>query len=99
MKVLVTGANGLLGQHLVKLLIEKNHEVTGVSRGACRLRFKNIENFNYFDVDLNDEEGMREVIESTKPSVIVHAGAMTQVDECEKDHNACLLANIYGTVN
>ena len=99
MKALVTGANGLLGQHLVKLLIEKNYEVAGMSRGACRLPFKNNENFNYFDVDLNDEEKMRSVIESTKPSVIVHAGAMTQVDECELNHNACDLANIYGTVN
>ena len=99
MKILVTGANGLLGQHLIKLLIEKNHEVTGMSRGACRLPLKNIGNFNYFDVDLNDGEGMQVVIESAKPSVIVHAGAMTQVDECEKDHNACDLANINGTVN
>ena len=99
MKVLVTGANGLLGQHLVKLLIEKKYEVAGMSRGACRLPFKNIDKFKYFDVELIDEEGIQRVIDSKKPTVIVHAGAMTQVDECEKDHNACDLANIKGTVN
>jgi len=99
MKILVTGANGLLGQHLIRLLIEKKYEVAGMSRGACRLPFKNIEKFNYFDVELNDEVVIQRVIETTEPAVIVHAGAMTQVDECEKDHNACDLANINGTAN
>ena len=37
MKILVTGANGLLGQTVVKLLLEKQYEVIATGRGEQRV--------------------------------------------------------------
>ena len=39
MKVLVTGANGLLGQHLVKQLADKGYQVIATGIGPSRLPF------------------------------------------------------------
>ena len=99
MKILVTGANGLLGQHLIKLLIDTGYAVIGLGRGPSRVSFPGVENFNYVSADLNDGQKISDLMELEKPFVVVHSGAMTQVDECENNQEACTLTNVQGTIN
>ena len=35
MKIFVTGANGFLGQHLIKLLLDNNYSVIATGRGLA----------------------------------------------------------------
>ena len=42
MKILVTGAAGLIGSHLCDILVNKGHKVTGIDN----LSFGNIDNIN-----------------------------------------------------
>jgi dTDP-4-dehydrorhamnose reductase len=49
------------------------------------------------EMDFTDPERVRAVFESLKPSVIVHSGAMTQVDPCELDPAECHRVNVAGT--
>ncbi len=97
MKVLVTGANGLLGQHLVKQLLESNYTVLATGRGVSRLPFPQGGNFSYCDADITNEPAMYEIISSQRPEAVIHAAAMTQVDDCEKQQDACFDVNVRAT--
>lgn len=98
--VLITGANGLLGQFLVKVLLERGHSVAATGKGESRLPSVSSPagpSFEYIEMDFTDPGKVREVLESVKPSVIVHSGAMTQVDPCELDPAECHRVNVAGT--
>jgi dTDP-4-dehydrorhamnose reductase len=97
MKVLVTGANGLLGQHLVKQLIDQQYQVVATGRGASRLPFAESSTYTYYDVDITNALQVYSVMNKEKPEVVVHAAALTQVDECEQDPQRCEAINVQGT--
>lgn len=98
-KIMVTGANGLLGQHLVKRLLETDATVIATGRGRSRVNFSNALNLTYVDLDLQNSTAVEAVIKTEKPAIIVHGGAMTQIDECEKNHEICFDVNVHATAN
>jgi dTDP-4-dehydrorhamnose reductase len=97
MKVLITGANGLLGQHLTKLLLHRNYQVVATSRGESRLPFQPSGNFTYHEMDIANAMETFAVMDREKPDVVVHAAAMTQVDDCELRPQQCERINVQGT--
>src|SRR5688572_21924594 len=97
MKVLVTGANGLLGQHLIKVLLHKNYQVIATSRGESRLPFQPSDNYTYREMDVANALETFSVMSLEKPDVVVHAAAMTQVDDCELRPQQCERINVQGT--
>ena len=97
MKVLITGANGLLGQHLIKLLLENNYQVVATGRGEPRLPFEPSASFVYHSMDITNAMQTFGVMRSEKPDVVVHAAAMTQVDDCELNPQQCERINVQGT--
>lgn len=97
MKVLLTGANGLLGQYLVKTLLEKGYRVVATGKGENRHPVEHADRFVYYEMDILDEPRVNEVMVKEKPEVVVHAAAMTQVDDCEKDPERCEAVNVRGT--
>lgn len=93
MRILITGTNGLLGQHLVKLFSKNPQwEVTATARGENRL--KETSGYNYLPLDISDRSQVAEVIDRAKPDCIIHSAAMTQVDDCEKNKTACWHTNV-----
>lgn len=96
MKVLITGANGLLGQHLVKILLQKNYQVFATGRGAERLSVTN-DHYSYHEMDIADARAVGSVMNDIKPNVVIHAAAMTQVDDCELNSRQCERINVTGT--
>lgn len=97
MKILVTGANGLLGQTLIMQLLEKKYEVVGTGRGPTRLIAAALEGYTYKDLDITDGPATSEFIIHEKPGLIVHAAAMTQVDQCELHKQECYNVNVTAT--
>ncbi len=97
MKILVTGANGLLGQSLIKQLLEKKYEVIGTGRGPGRLIMAMFEGYSYEELDITDGPAVEAFILDKKPELIVHAAAMTQVDECELKKQDCYNVNVTAT--
>ena len=94
MKVLVTGANGLLGQKLMSLLGSKPElNVLATGRGECRFE-NNYDNIRYssLDITLNDE--VIKVFNDFMPDAVIHTAAMTNVDECETDREGCWKLNV-----
>jgi len=94
-KILITGANGLLGQKLVEQLVEQGKfDVIATGRGPSRLSG---EGFVYQTLDIEDQQNVELVFSALKPEVIIHGAAMTNVDECELNREACFRANVLAT--
>lgn len=94
MKILVTGSNGLLGQKLVQLILdEANHQLVATARGTNRLPISE-EKYTFQSLDITNREQVLEVIAQHKPDVVVHTAAMTNVDQCELEKEACWDLNV-----
>lgn len=97
MKYLITGSNGLLGQHLIKLLgpHPSRPRILATARGANRL--KDSQGYGYQSLDITDSNAVMEVVGDFRPDVIIHGAAMTQVDDCETRKADCWNANVLAT--
>lgn len=84
MKVLVTGAGGLLGREVVRQLGERGHEAI-----ACDRRM----------LDITDARAADVVICAEEPKAIIHCAAFTNVDAAEADADSARIINVDGTAN
>ena len=67
MKILVTGATGFIGNHLINKLLENNHTILGLSR---TIKSKN-NKLNFQNIDLANPESYTEIISDFKPEIII----------------------------
>jgi len=96
MKILITGANGLLGQKLVALLTQTpNVDLTATARGQNRLPSE--VGYTYRSMDITDRQQVLDVIGNIRPDAVIHGAAMTDVDKCEIDKEACWAQNVTAT--
>lgn len=94
MKILVTGTNGLLGQKLVKLILDEgNHNLIATARGTNRLPFPE-DDYVFESLDITDRTQVQSVIGKHKPEAVIHTAAMTNVDQCELERKACWDLNV-----
>src|SRR6185295_7358506 len=99
MRVLVTGANGLVGSRACAALVRAGHVVTGAGRGPPRAHAQSngervrgaqgdspraSAQFTYIAADLTRAEDVARAVEAARPDAILHAAAMTEVDACER---------------
>jgi dTDP-4-dehydrorhamnose reductase len=96
-QVLITGANGFLGNYLCKNLLAQQIPVVATSKGMCRLPYEGDEGFVYLPLDFTDINAVYSIIEKVQPTTIIHAGAMCKPDECEQNKEAAWLVNVTGT--
>ena len=92
-KVLVTGSNGLLGQKLTDLYL-KNNNIQLIATGRGKNRHPLKVGYEYVEMDITDEMNVLHILSKYKPDCVIHTAAMTNVDACELDHEACVLNNI-----
>lgn len=94
-KILITGSNGLLGHKLITKLSQNPHfEVIGISRGENRVKTSS---FHYLDVNICDENAVISAFDHFKPEIVIHTAAMTNVDTCESEKEACIELNVNAT--
>ncbi|MEM7373294.1 MAG: dTDP-4-dehydrorhamnose reductase [Bacteroidota bacterium] len=93
-KILLTGSNGLLGQKIVSLLTERSHiQLLATSRGINRHPLR--KGYAYQSLDLTAPEAVEHVFETFVPTDVIHTAAMTQVDACEDNREACDAINVH----
>lgn len=100
MKILITGANGLLGQQLVNHLLPTHHSIIATGKGPSRLPFQESDSYTYRSLDITDKLSVEQIVDSFPDiDIVVHAAASTQVDDCENNKEAALKSNVTGTSN
>ena len=94
MKILITGANGLLGQKLVALIAPMSgYELVATSRGKNRLPENDL-TYHYQSLDVTDKSQVMGVVSTHRPDAIIHTAAMTNVDQCESEQALCQAMNV-----
>ncbi|WP_242344782.1 SDR family oxidoreductase [Anaeromyxobacter terrae] len=95
MRVAVTGANGLLGGEAVaQLAASGRHEVLAIGRGACRLAPGA---YRWAEADLGDGVSVERALRDLGAEAVLHAGASTDVDGCEREPELAWRVNVGGT--
>jgi len=84
MKILVTGAKGMLGQDLCPILEDEDYEVVETDVDT---------------LDITNFEQVKEVLTAQKPDFVVHCAAYTNVDGAEADLIKATRINVKGTEN
>jgi dTDP-4-dehydrorhamnose reductase len=91
--ILITGANGLLGQKLIDLYLTKTDKiVVGSGVGPCRHPLK--DHFKYIELDITDEAQVQFKLNEFHIDTVINTAAMTNVDVCETDHEGCDKLNV-----
>ncbi len=84
MKVMVTGADGMLGRDVMRALREKHIPACGV---------------DLTDFDITDEEKAKAFVAAEKPDAIIHCAAYTDIQGAENEPAVCIQTNASGTLS
>ena len=97
MKVLVTGANGLIGQHIGKLIL-KSKTLNILPTGIGKSRVKDFENI-YQKLDISNSVEVKNLLKFEKPDILINCAAISHVDICEQFPDKCYKVNVLGVKN
>ena len=84
MKILITGAKGMLGQDLCPTLEDLGHELVET---------------DIHNLDITDFSAVQHFLNNEKPELIIHLAAYTNVDKAEEEPQKAELINGKGTEN
>ena len=91
MKLLVTGASGLVGTRICQIACLSHYDVYSVYG-------QHVPTFGTpIKLDITDSNAIEKAFEKVKPDVTVHAAAITDVDECEKEKELAWKTNVEAT--
>ena len=102
MKILVTGAAGFIGSHLVDLLLSKNIKVVGIDnfevgrKSNIEHNLKNI-NFSFFKCDICDFNSLENYVKNIDG--IIHLAALADIVPSINNPEAYFNTNVNGTFN
>lgn len=89
MKILVTGADGMVGSALCPVLRERGHDV--VATDALPTSHETTK------LDIRDPAAVMAVCEQVSPTLVIHLAAATDVDRCELEPDYAYVNNAVGT--
>ncbi len=91
-RILVTGANGLLGTELVGLLGRfSEYDVLATGRGETS---RSAGSHGYMPLDITARRDVQHAVRDFQPTVVINCAAMTDVDRCETNREACWKVNV-----
>lgn len=95
--ILITGANGFIGNYLIERF-SNAFIVVATGLGDPRFSFQH-NNLIYHSLDFTDPEQVRIVFQRFRPHYVIHSGAMSKPDECELNKELAYKVNVEGTKN
>jgi len=97
MNILITGANGLLGQSITILFTRETD---------YNILLTSVENESFLDLkllyeqlDITDKNETKKFVSANNPDVIINCAAYTNVDECETERELCWKLNVDAVKN
>lgn len=94
MLILITGANGFLGQHLCQHF-STAYKVIATGRGERRL--PSWIDVDYHSADITNAKEVEKLLALYKPNILIHNAAMSKPDECKQNKDGCIAANVEST--
>ncbi len=104
MKILITGATGFVGSHLIDSLLGKD-EVTIYATRRHRSNVENVghltnlQQVKWLTMDITDSHSVLRLIEECKPDLCFHLCAQSFVPESWNAPQETMTTNIIGTIN
>jgi dTDP-4-dehydrorhamnose reductase len=90
-RILVTGANGLVGQALTRAAARwPGADVLATGRGPALAHARG----GYARLDVLDGDAVDRAFQDFAPDAVVHAAGIAQVEPCETDREACWAVNV-----
>lgn len=105
MKILVTGGAGFIGSAVIRLAIERGHEIVNLDAltyAASLESLSNVENsplYTFVHADICERTALDRVFANHQPDVIMHLAAESHVDRSIDGPSAFINTNIIGTFN
>ena len=97
-RILICGANGLLGQRLSLMLSTQNdYEVLNTSVERSFVYDNKL--FDYNQLDVTNRSDVKSLISSFQPNIILNAAAATNVDWCESNREETWKINVTAVEN
>ena len=97
MKILVTGAQGMLGHKLVALL-DRAPEIDLIATARSEMREPLVRG-TFCRLDIQEANQVNTVLEQTHPDVVINTAALAQVDLCEQEKDLCWNVNVKAVAN
>jgi dTDP-4-dehydrorhamnose reductase len=94
-KIIITGANGLVGQKLVHRFAEGGFEILATDLQEQPF-FSSFDNVEYTRADITAYSSLKELIGSYNPDIIINSAAFTNVDGCETEKELSRNVNVNG---
>ena len=96
-KILVTGANGLLGQAVTEVFKRESD----IELCLTSVEEKSYTGFDaeYRQLDICIKDNVKAIVADYKPDVILNCAAFTDVDKCETEREACWKLNVDAVKN
>jgi len=111
-KILVTGASGLIGSEVSDFFLKKEYTVVGVDNNmrmsffgpngdtTCVLnRLSKNKNYIHENVDIRNNDRIKDIFKNHRPDYIVHAAAQPSHDLAAKIPHEDFFTNAVGTLN
>ena len=105
MKILVTGGAGFIGSAVVRLAIQRGHQIVNVDAltyAACLDNLGDVSshsNYRFEHVDIRDRIGLDSVFAKHSPDAVMHLAAESHVDRSIDGPADFIETNVNGTFN
>ena len=95
MHVLVTGANGFVGRHLIHELQAHGHEVTA----AIQPRTATVDHVKCVDVELTSVMSVAALVKNNPADACIHLAGMAFVPAAKTNPRLAIDVNYFGVIN
>jgi len=100
MRLLITGASGFIGRHLVAYAVANGHEVVGTYLASHELGARDLpaSGVRWEQLNMDDEAAVRRIVESVRPDGVFHLAAQAYAKKAWADPAATFRTNVLGTI-
>lgn len=99
MKAVVTGSNGFIGFNLCKALHRRQWQVVGIDDLSSGLKEHVVDEFQYYQIKIQEKEKVRQIFNEFQPNVIFHLAAVPRVSYSVEHPFASAEASTLGTIS
>jgi GDP-4-dehydro-6-deoxy-D-mannose reductase len=101
MRILVTGASGFIGRHLVARAVADGHEVIGTCLTPSELTARDLpkSGVTWEEVDMQDAARVTQLIDKVRPEGVFHLAAQSYAKIAWADPVGTFRTNVLGTIH